>query len=109
MKGPGGQMGKLMKQAQKMQAQMARVQEEIAQMEVEGSAGGGSVVARVNGSMELLSLKIDPEAVDPEDVEMLEDLVLAAVNQAFKEVKTRSEEKMAEIAGPMGGMMGMPF
>jgi hypothetical protein len=107
MKFPGGNMNQLMKQAQKMQADLARAQEEIAHLEVEGSAGGGVVTTKVNGAMELLSLKIDPAAVDPGDVETLEDLILAAVNQALKDVKRRSEEKMANIAGPMGGMMGL--
>ena len=107
MKGPKGQMGQLLKQAQKMQAELARAQEEIVTMEAEGSSGGGTVTARVNGRMELLSLKIDPQAVDPDDVQMLEDLVMAAVNQAIKEVKARSKERMAQVAGPMDGMMGM--
>ena len=116
MKGPrppmgGGNMGKLLKQAQKMQKEMAKAQEAIADIEVEGTAGGGSVTARVNGQMELLSLKIDPEAVDPDDVEMLEDLVVVAVNQAIKEMRARSEEAMAKVTGGLGGMgmPGMPF
>ncbi len=109
MKGPKGQMGQMLKQAQKMQAELAKAQEEIAQMEAEGSAGGGAVVAKVNGRMELVSLKIDPEAVDPDDVQMLEDLVMAAINQAVREVRERSEERLAQAAGPMGGMMGLPL
>jgi hypothetical protein len=108
MKFPGsGDMGKLLKQAQKMQADLAKAQEEIAQMEAEGSSGGGAVTARVNGGYELLSLKIDPAAIDPNDPETLEDLVLTAVNQAIKAVRSRSEERMAQVAGPMGGMMGL--
>ena len=112
MKMKGGNMGnmnKLLKQAQKMQADMARVQEEVAQIEIEGSAGGDMVVAKVNGANELLSLKIDPEAVDPEDVETLEDLVMAAVNSAMQQAKPKSEEMMGQVAGGMGGMPGMPF
>jgi len=104
-----GNMNKLLKQAQKMQADMARVQEEVAQIEIEGSAGGDMVVAKVNGANELLSLKIDPEAVDPEDVETLEDLVMAAVNSAMQQAKAKSEEMMGQVAGGMGGMPGMPF
>ena len=108
MKFPGGgDMGKLLKQAQKMQADMARAQEEIARMTVEASAGGGAVVAQVNGAMELLSLKIDKSAIDPNDPETLEDLVLVAVNQALREVSAKTEERMAQVAGPMGGMMGL--
>ncbi len=103
-----GQMGKFLKQAQKMQAEFVRAQEEIARMEVEHSAGGDAVVARVNGEMKLLSIKITPEAVDPDDVETLEDLVLAAVNGAIREVKTKSEERMSQVTGGMPGMPGMP-
>lgn len=116
MKGPrppmgGGNMGKLLKQAQKMQMEMAKAQEAVANLEIEASAGGGSVTAKVNGQMELLSLKINPEAVDPEDVEMLEDLIIAAVNNAMKEMRIKSEEAMAKVTGGLGGMglPGMPF
>ncbi len=111
MKGMGGNMGnmgKLLKQAQKMQAKMGEVQEEVAKMEVEGSAGGDMVIAKVNGANELLAIKIDPEAVDPEDVETLEDLILAAVNNAMSQMKAESEKKMAEATGGLGGMPGMP-
>jgi len=105
-----GNMGKLLKQAQKMQADIAKAQEEAAAMEAEASAGGGAVIAKVNGKFELLSLKISPDAVDPADVEMLEDLVTAAVNQAIKEVKDRSEARMSQATAGMGGMMpGMGF
>ncbi len=109
MKGNMGNMNKLLKQAQKMQANMAKVQDEIAQLEIEGSAGGDMVVAKVNGANELLALKIDPEAVDPEDVETLEDLVMAAINSALQQAKTKSEEMMGQVAGGMGGLPGMPF
>ena len=109
MKGNMGNMNKLLKQAQKMQANMAKVQDEIAQLEIEGSAGGDMVVAKVNGANELLALKIDPEAVDPEDVETLEDLVMAAINSALQQAKTISEEMMGQVAGGMGGLPGMPF
>ena len=108
-KNPMGNMGKLLKQAQKMQAEMAKAQEEVASLEVESSAGGDMVIVRVNGAMELLSLKINPEAVDPEDVETLEDLILVAVNSALTDVRTKSEERMAQATGGMGGLPGMPF
>lgn len=112
MKGPmapKGQMGKLLKQAQKMQAEMARAQEEVATMEAEGSAGGGAVKTTVNGAMELTSIKFDPEIVDPEDVETLEDLVLVAVNMALKEIHAKSEERMARVTGGMAGLGGGGF
>lgn len=102
-------MGKLLKQAQRMQTELARAQEEIAALEAEGSAGGGSVVAKVSGSMELVSIKIDPAAIDPGDPEMLEDLVVAAVNQALGEIRRLSQERMAQVTGPMAGMTGLPF
>jgi DNA-binding YbaB/EbfC family protein len=98
MKGLGN-MGKLMKQAQQMQAKMAEVQEELAGMEVEGSAGGGAVVARMNGRQDFLSIEISPEVVDPEDVEMLEDMVLAACREARKNAEELAEAKMAKITG----------
>jgi nucleoid-associated protein EbfC len=88
----------LMKQAQQMQQQM---QEKVATIEVEGSAGGGMVKARMNGSKELLSIAIEREAVDPEDVEMLQDLVVAAVNDATRRV---DEEIQSQIGGMTGGM-----
>jgi DNA-binding YbaB/EbfC family protein len=93
----------LMKQAQKMQAQMAQVQQELGEKRIEASAGGGMVTAVVNGRGELVSIKIDPEIVKAGDIPMLEDLVLAAVNEA----RSRSEELMRDamnrVAGPFGG------
>ena len=77
-------LGNIMKQAQQMQAKMARIQQELEKKEVEATAGGGMVTAKVNGKQELLSLRIEKDVVDPEDVEMLQDLVLAAVNEAIK-------------------------
>ena len=109
MKPPKGQMGKLLKQAQKMQSQMAMVQEEIAKLELETTSGGGAVTIKINGKMELISLKLDPEVVDPEDVETLEDLIPVAVNQAIEEVRSQSEEMMGSVTGGMGGMPGLPF
>ena len=77
-------LGNIMKQAQQMQARIARVQQELETKEVEATAGGGMVTARVNGKQQLLELNIEKDVVDPEDVEMLQDLVLAAVNEAIK-------------------------
>lgn len=78
-----GNMQKLMKQAQKMQADMAKLQEDLVDMTVEAAAGGGMVQAVANGKQDILSIKINPEIVDPEDVEMLEDMVLAAVKEIY--------------------------
>jgi len=107
-----GGMGNLLKQAQKMQREIERIQNELADMKIEGSAGGGMVTAIASGQQELLEIKIDPEVVDPDDVEMLEDLVLAAVNQALESAKTRAEEEMARATGGlmpnMGGGLKIP-
>jgi len=90
-----------MKQAQLMQQKMARMQEELAQREVEASAGGGMVTAVVNGKQQLISLKIDQGVVDPEDVEMLQDLVVAAVNEAIKKSQDMMQQEMSKITGGM--------
>ena len=103
-----GGMGGLLKQAQKMQREMERVQNELAELQVTGTAGGGMVTAVVTGQQQVLEIKIDPEAVDPQDVEMLEDLVLAAVNQAMQNAKTKSEEMMGQITGGMPSGMKLP-
>jgi DNA-binding YbaB/EbfC family protein len=92
-------MANLQRMAQQMQQQMARVQEELESATVEGSAGGGVVRAVVTGKQELVSVTIDPSAVDPDDVEMLQDLVLAAVNEALGESRRLAESKMAAITG----------
>ena len=91
--------GNMAKMAQQMQAEMARVQAELDVLTVEGSSGGGAVAAIVNGHGELVSLTIDPEVVDPADVEMLQDLVLTAVNETLRNVKQVTEEKMARVTG----------
>jgi DNA-binding YbaB/EbfC family protein len=111
---PGGgqpNMQQLMKQAQKMQAQLAAAQEELAATEVAGTAGGGLVKATVSGSGELLALVIDPQAVDPDDVETLADLVVAAVRDANSNAQALQEEKLGPVAGGAGGLglPGMPF
>lgn len=92
-------MNKMLKQAQKMQAQMMKAQEELQAKEFVGSAGGGMVTVSMNGAQELTSIKISPEAVDPDDVEMLEDLVLAAFHKAQEEVKSASDSAFGGITG----------
>jgi len=92
---------KLMKQAQQMQAKMQQTQAELAQKTVTAEVGGGQVVVVMNGKHELVSLQIKPEAVDPEDVEFLQDLVLSAVNEACRQIDALVE---AEMGGVMGGM-----
>ncbi len=87
------------KMAQQMQAEMARVQSELDALTLDGTAGGGAVTAVVNGHGELLSVAINPDVVDPADVEMLQDLVTAAVNDALHRVKQTAEEKMARVTG----------
>lgn len=99
-------MNKLMKKAQKMQAKMSEVQEELENKTYEATAGGGAVKASVNGKKEVLDLQIDEEAVDSEDVEMLEDLILAAVNEAMREATEEMNEKMGQMTGGMN-MPGM--
>ena len=103
-------MGNLLKQAQKMQQQMLQIQEELEGLEILGEAGGGMVKVTVNGKGEISSLKIDPDAVDPEDVEMLEDTILAAIQDAVEKAQKTAAEKMNAVTGGMPGMgnMGMP-
>ena len=92
-------MNQMMKQAQKMQAKMATLQKELEQREIEASSGGGMVTARVNGKQELLELKIDRECVDPDDVEMLQELVMTAVNQALTESQEMVSKAMNKVTG----------
>jgi len=94
-------LGNIMKQAQLMQQKMERLQQELQERQVEASAGGGMVTATVNGQQQLVSLKIEPSVVDPEDVEMLQDLVLAAVNQAIKKSQEMMQQEMAKVTGGM--------
>ena len=101
--GPGGMdIQRLMKEAQKLQTEMARVEEALAERTVEGTSGGGMVRATVTCSLELKSIKIEKEVVDPDDVEMLEDLVVAAVNGAMKEAQDISKAEMAKVTGAAG-------
>jgi DNA-binding YbaB/EbfC family protein len=104
--GGGMNMGSMMAKAQKMQADMQAAQAEIEKTEVEATAGGGVVTVRANGAKKILSIKIDPQAVDPEDVEMLEDLVTAAVNEAMTKADELTQSKMSSVTGGMdlGGL-----
>jgi hypothetical protein len=94
-----GNMNKLLKQAQKLQAEMARVQEEMAAKTVEAAAGGGAVTVTVNGRPEVVAVKIDPAAVDPEDLEMLQDLIVAATNEALRKAQEMVAQAMARFTG----------
>jgi DNA-binding YbaB/EbfC family protein len=99
---------KMMKQVQKMQADMAKVQEDLANETVEASAGGGMVTVQVSGAIEIKSIKIDPTAVDPEDVEMLEDMILAAANEALRSAQELANKKLGGIASGLN-IPGLPF
>lgn len=95
----GGSMNKMVKQAKQVQSQIVKMQEELQQREIETSAGGGAVTVKVNGKQEFLAIKINPEVVDPEDVEMLEDLVMAAVNEGIRQSQEMVSTEMAKITG----------
>jgi len=98
----GANMQQLARQAQKLQQQMTKMQEELDAREFEATSGGGMVTARVNGKRELLAISIKPEAVDPDDVEMLEDMVMAAVNEALRTAAETVEREMGKLTGGMG-------
>ena len=100
---PGGKKGMkdLMKQAQKMQRDLQKAQEDLANMVLEGTAGGGMVTVKMNGHNKVLGIKIDPEVVDPDDVEMLEDLIVAAFNEARDKIAKTSESEMSKLTGGM--------
>ena len=100
-------MKQMMRQAQKMQAQLAQAQEEIADLTYEASAGGGMVKVTAGGDMSIHSITIDPAAVDPEDVEMLQDMVTAAVNEALRGINQISESRLSAVTGGMN-IPGMP-
>ena len=104
MKGFGGMgdMSGMLRQAQKMQKDMARIQEELKERIVEGTAGGGMVKALVNGQQEVVSVKIDPSVIDPSDPSMLEDLVVAAVQNALKASREMMQAEMQKVTGGMG-------
>ena len=104
-KGPS--MNEMLKQAQKMQEDMQAKQAELEEREYEVSAGGGVVKVKINGKREILSMDIAEEIVDPDDIETLSDIIVAAVNEAIKKVNTTTDEEMAKISGPLGGFGGM--
>ena len=100
-------MGQLMKQAQQIQTKMAKLQEDLGDRTVEASSGGGMVIAVANGRQEVLSVKIEPEVIDPDDAEMLQDLIMAAVNDALTKAKDMVNEEMGKLTKGMN-IPGMP-
>ena len=102
----GMNMQQMMKQARKMQEELAAAQENLKSQTVDASAGGGMVKVTVNGEMELVNLTIDPDALDPEDVDMLQDMIMAAVNEAMTQCEETTAREMQKITG---GMQGLPF
>jgi DNA-binding YbaB/EbfC family protein len=100
-------MNAMLKQVQKMQADMAKAQEELKNEVVEASAGGGMVTAKVSGDLEIREIRIDPQAVDPDDVELLQDMVLAAVNEALRAAQELAASKLNAATGGLGGPGGL--
>ena len=107
--GMPGNMNNLMKQAQRMQRQMEEAQKELEEKEVTATAGGGAVEVTVSGKHEVTKIKLSEEVVDPDDIEMLEDLIMAATNEACRKLDEESQSSMAKITGGMGGLGGLPF
>ena len=108
--GMPGNMNNLMKQAQRMQRQMEEAQKQMETMEATATAGGGAVEVTVSGKKEVLKVKLKEEVVDPDDIEMLEDLIVAATNEALRKVDEASASAMSKLTGGLGaGMPGMPF
>ena len=105
--GPAGGMAGMLKQAQKMQEDMAAKQEELEAAEYEVSAGGGMVTVRINGKKQILSLDVKEDIVDPDDIETMTDIIVAAVNEAIRKVEDAASEEMAKITGQMN-LPGMP-
>ena len=103
--GMPGNMNNLMKQAQRMQRQMEEASKELEDKEVTASSGGGVVEVTVSGKKEVTKVKIDPEAVDPEDVEMLQDMIMAATNEALRKMEELSQSKMSEFTGGLNGLL----
>ena len=103
--GMPGNMNNLMKQAQRMQRQMEEAQKQMEEMEMTATAGGGAVEVTVSGKKEVLKVKLAEEVVDPEDIEMLEDLIVAATNEALRKVEDASQQSMSKITGGLGGGM----
>ncbi|MBR2010277.1 MAG: YbaB/EbfC family nucleoid-associated protein [Clostridia bacterium] len=106
--GGAGNMSAMLQQAQKMQEDMAALQEELDNREYEISAGGGAVSLKISGKKQILALDIDPEIVDPDDIETLSDILIAAVNEAIKRVDDTNTQEMSKITGALGGMPGIP-
>jgi DNA-binding YbaB/EbfC family protein len=107
--GGGFDLNSMMKQVQQMQAEMSEAQEKLKDEVVDASAGGGIVKAKMSGDLRLLELTIDPEAIDPEDAELLQDMVLAAVNEALRAAQELAASKMGNVAGLGGaGGLGLP-
>lgn len=108
--GMPGNMNNLMKQAQKMQRQMEETTKELEEKEVTATAGGGAVEVTVSGKKEVVKVKLAEEVVDPDDIEMLEDLIVAATNEALRKMEELSQQSMAKITGGLGGLGGgFPF
>ena len=100
-----GNMNNLMKQAQKMQRQMEESQKELESKEVTAAAGGGAVKVTVSGKKEIVKVELQEEVVDPEDIEMLQDLIMAATNEALRQIDEISQAQMSQITGGLGGLM----
>ena len=108
--GMPGNMNNLMKQAQRMQRQMEEAQKELEEQEITAAAGGGAVEVTVSGKREITKVKLSEEVVDPDDLEMLEDLIMAATNEALRQLEELSASSMSKITGGIGGGLGgMPF
>ena len=107
--GMPGNMNNLMKQAQRMQRQMEETTKELEEKEYTAAAGGGAVTVTVSGKKEVVSIKLSEEVVDPDDIEMLQDLIVAATNEAFRKLDEESQSSMAKFTGGMGGLGGLPF
>lgn len=108
--GMPGNMNNLMKQAQRMQRQMEETTKELEEKEYSASAGGGAVTVTVSGKKEVLSVKLAEEVVDPDDIEMLEDLIVAATNEALRKVEQENQAVMSKLTGGLGGLGGgLPF
>ena len=107
--GGGMNMNNMMKQVQKMQKQMEEQQKMLEESEYTATAGGGAVEVTITGKKVVTKVKLDPDAVDPDDVEMLEDLIVAATNEALRKVEEASASAMSKLTGGLGGGMGLPF
>ena len=107
--GMPGNMNNLMKQAQKMQRQMEEAQKQLEEAEVTAAAGGGAVEVTVSGKKEVTKVKLAEEVVDPDDIEMLQDLIVAATNEAFRQMEAANSEAMSRLTGGLGGALGGGF